>query len=639
MRNRFKRFLIGRPLKNEAIHGEKYTIPWGLPILASDAISSVAYAGQEMLVVMVPVIGALAYNQLTILSLAIIGLLGLLMLSYSQTIENYPNGGGAYVVAKENLGIFAGVTAGAALSVDYILTVAVSVSSGVEQLTSTFPHFLDYKVYIAVFIVIILMVGNLRGISESAKIFSVPTYAFIIGLVTMLIFGFVRYKTGAHIDEPYLPKALSENKMTFLALLILSLKAFSSGCTALTGVEAVSNAVPSFKQPSTKNAKTVLRLLSLIILVLFGGTSILARIYHIIPPLPDGVSIPGVASQDKAVLVGMAGQIFGNNTFMYFFIAISTFVILVLAANTAYSGFPLLVSVMAKEGYAPRQLSMRGDRLSYSNGIIALSCVAALLIVVFQASVTRLIGLYAIGVFISFTLSQSGMFMKWFRTRGEKWKHKAFINGLGAIVTTIVVVIIAFEKFNQGAWVVVFLIPTLMFLMLKVKKHYKSVSAQLRIPLEEIASINITRDIYRNRVIVPIESINKASVRALRYAKTISDNVIAFNVSIDEEDGQKVRERYNMLSTDIPLYIKYSPFRKVVDPLMKFIESAEYDYQRGDMITVILPQFSVRKWWNKYLHNQTRIYIERQLLKHKHIVVATMPLQLKDDDFVLKKKL
>jgi K+ transporter len=309
-----------------------------------------------------------------------------------------------------------------------------------------------------------------------------------------------------------------------------------------------------------------------------------------------------------------------------------------MAANTAYSGFPLLVAVMAKEGYVPRQLSMRGDRLSYSNGIIVLSAISILLIVLFKAKVTSLIGLYAIGVFISFTLSQTGMFIKWVKNRGNHWFPKALVNGIGGLVTAIAVMVISFTKFHEGAWVVVILIPILIFLMLKVKRHYTAVRMQLRVKSEELETIKIETDKYRNRVIVPIESVNKSSIRALRFARTISDNVVAFCVTTDEESGKEVQEKYMKLDTDIPLIVKYSPFRKVVEPLLKFIESAEYEYQKGDMITVLLPQFSVKRWWHKYLHNQTRVFIERELLKHKHIVVSIMPLQLKDDDLVLNIK-
>ncbi|HEX2947665.1 MAG TPA: APC family permease [Clostridia bacterium] len=611
----FKRFLIGKPLQNEAEGEQKYGILWGLPILASDAISSVAYAGQEILLVLLPAIGILAYGQLSYISFAIIGLLALLMLSYRQTIKSYPNGGGAYIVAKDNLGIIAGVTAGAALSVDYILTVAVSVSSGVEQVTSAFLPLRPYTVVISVLMVLLLMIGNLRGIRESSRIFGIPAYAFIIAMLSMLVVGFIKLKGG------YIPPEPTIQSIGEPITMILILKAFSSGCSALTGVEAVSNAVPNFKHPSVKHARTVLLLLSIIILVLFGGTSLMANAYHVVPG-------------EKALLILMAEEVFGRNIMFYYLMA-TTFIILVLAANTAYSGFPLLVAVMAKEGYVPRQLSMRGDRLSYSNGILVLSLVSAILIIVFKAKVTALIGLYAVGVFISFTLSQTGMFVKWIKTKEGHWLAKALVNGTGAVVTAVTVVIIAFTKFEEGAWVVVLLIPILIFMMLKVKKHYVAVKKQLRLKPEELAEIDVDHSAYVNRVIVPIESVNRSSVRALRYAMTISNNVIAFSVQTSDEEERELKGKYLKLNTGIPLIVKYSPYRKVVEPLLKFIESAEYEYEKGDMITVILPQFTVKRWWHSVLHNHTRIFVQRELLKHKHIVVAVMPLQLKDDNEVL----
>ncbi len=616
MYKKIRRVLVGRPLKNEALNDQKMGVLWGLPILSSDAISSVAYAGQEVLMVLIPIIGLGAYRQMSFISVSIICLLMLLMLSYRQIIDSYPNGGGAFVVAKENLGIHAGVTAGAALAVDYILTVAVSISSGVEQFTTAFKEFKPYSVLIACALVVLLMIGNLRGIRESSRIFGIPAYLFIFGIVTMIVWGLINIKSG-YVPPP--PKNMPSVVEPLSIILIL--RAFSNGCTALTGVEAVSNAVPNFKNPSTKYAKRVLFLLSMIILILFGGSSVLANLYKVNP-------------QGNAMLVLIAEEIFGHN-FMFYYITATTFIILVMAANTAYSGFPMLISLMAKEGYAPRQLSMRGDRLSYDNGIILLSIVASILMIVFKAKVTSLLGLYAIGVFISFTLAQTGMFVKWKNSKEKGWRHKALINGIGAVVTAIVVVIIAFTKFEEGAWLVVILIPVLIFLVFKVKKHYNAVMRQLRLKPEEIAAFDINRAAYTNRVIVPIESINRSSLRALRYARTISENVVAFSVAIDDESAKKIKEKFDALNIDIPLITKYSPFRKVVDPLLKFIESAEYDYEDGDMITVILPQFAVKKWWHKILHNNTRYYIERELLKHKHIVVSVMPLQLRDDDFVL----
>jgi amino acid transporter len=619
MTTKIKRFLIGKPLKNEALSGEKFGVLWGLPILSSDAISSVAYAGQEILIVLIPAVGLMAFKQLTFISAGIIALLAILMLSYRQTIDSYPNGGGAFVVAKENIGLIAGVVAGSALSIGYILTVAVSIASGVDQITSAFPILRRFTIPLCVVVILLMTLGNLRGIKESAKLFSLPTYLFILSIIIMLIVGVIKVMIIGHPMPP--PPSIAAAAPAGTLTLLLLLRAFTNGCAALTGVEAVSNAVPNFRSPSAKNAKTVLLLLSILVLIVFGGTSVIANFYPVDP-------------EKGAMLVQIAELIFGRTLPFYIITALS-FVILVLAANTAYFGFPNLISVMAKEGYLPRQLNLRGDRLSYSNGIVLLSAIAALLIVLFRANVTSLIGLYAIGVFISFTLSQAGMFMKWRRDKTGNWKFKAAVNGFGAFVTFIIVIVIAITKFTQGTWIAVIVIPIMIFMMLQVKKHYVSIQKQLKIPADELANMDLAHDMYRNRVIVPVESINKASVRALRYARTISDNVVAFNVSTDEETGKKLREKYDTLNSDIPLIIKYSPFRKVVDPLLKFIESTEYDYQKGDIITVILPQFMVKKRWNNILHGHTRLYLERQLLKHKHIVIATMPLQLKDDTVVM----
>jgi amino acid transporter len=617
MLKKIKRVLIGKPLKNTALKGEKMGILWGLPILSSDAISSVAYAGQEMLIVLIPAIGAAAYMQMSVLSWCIIGLLTILMLSYRQTIDSYPNGGGAFVVAKENLGEIPGMVAGAALAVGYILTVAVSVSSGVEQIASAFQVLDPYIVPLAVFLVILLMIGNLRGVRESSKLFGVPTYAFIAGILIMILYGAFKLKAG------YVPPVPDLGKPVQSITLLLMLRAFASGCTALTGVEAVSNSVPNFKNPPTKYAKMVLLLLCVIILVLFAGTSLIANYYRVIP------------GESGALLVLLAEQIFGD-TFMYYYITVSTFVILILGANTAYSGFPLLIAVMADEKYAPKQLSMRGDRLSYTNGIISLSVISILLIVGFNANVTSLLGLYAIGVFISFTLSQSGMFMKWKRHKSEHWRPKAFINGLGASVTAIVVLIIAVAKFRQGSWVVLVLLPLVVFLINQIHNHYISVKEQLKLEESEYDGVSFDKMEYENKIIVPIDSVNKASVRALRYAHTICDDVVAFCVAIDDESAREVQEKFDKLGTDIPLVIKLSPYRRVIDPLLRFIESTEYDYEHGDMITVLLSEFVVKRWWHRFLHNNTRTYIEKRLLKHKHIVVSVMPLQLKDDRFYLE---
>ncbi len=613
-----KKLLIGKPLRNEAIHGEKYKVLWGLPILASDSISSVGYAGEEILIALVPVIGALSFMYLTYISLAIIALLVILTFSYSQTISAYTNGGGAYIVASDNLGHIAGVTAGTSLAIDYMLTVAVSISSGIAQLTSAFTSLAPHHVIICLLVLLFIMIGNLRGIKESSRMFSIPTYLFIVGSLAMIIIGIVKFKMG--LVNPVVP--VQQMKANGAVTIFLILKAFSNGCTALTGVEAVSNAVPNFEKPAHKHAAKTLWLLSLFVLLIFGGISILANMYHVIPV------------EGKTVLNQIALNVFGNN-FMFYFYTASSILILVMAANTAYSDFPLLMSIMGRDGYVPRQFSMRGDRLSYSTGIIILSLIAGILILIFRGDVTLLLPLYAIGAFSSFTLSQFGMVMRWKRIKGEWWKLKAFVNGFGALTTAIVVLIIAFEKFLAGAWIVIIVTPLMVLMFMRIKKHYLALAKQLDIKASDLKGFNIEKNCYRNHVIVPLESINQSSLRALRFAKTISDNVIAFNISIDEEHANKVKEKYAMIDTDIPLIVKYSPFRKVVSPLLKFIESAEYEYEKGDVITVVLPEFIVKSWWQNIMHNNTSYFIKKELLKHKHIVVATMPLQLKDDKVVL----
>lgn len=626
MLDKMKRLLIGKPLKNEAIAGQKYNVLFGLPILASDPISSVAYASEEILLVLVPAVGFLAYRNLIFISLAIIGLLLILTFSYRQTIRAYPNGGGAYIVASDNLGRAAGITAGAALSVDYILTVAVSISSGTAAITSAFPALARFTVPICLGILLLIMLGNLRGIRESSHLFSLPTYAFIASILLMIIVGLIGHFTGLIHPRPLPMSALPATGNP--ATLLIMLSAFANGCAALTGVEAVSNAIPNFREPQIKNARRVLMLLSFFVLICFGGISMLANIYKVIPHTAG----PTVLSQ-------IASSIFGNSPF-YYLIQATTALILVMAANTSFSDFPLLFSLIASDGYAPRQLSQRGDRLSFSNGILALSAVAALLIIVFRGNTNALIPLYAVGVFISFTLSQFGMFQHWLKRRGKEknWLGKAAVNGLGTLVTTVVVIIIAVTKFVHGAWIVVIIIPIFVLLMLKVKKHYKDVARQLKVEPDELSETDISSDSYRNRVIVPVESINRASIRALRYARSISDNVIAFNVSTDEESGHKLRDRFSSLKTDIPMHITYSPYRKVFEPLLQFIESEEYDYKKGDMITVIIPQFEVKKRWQRILHNGSGKSIERRLLKYKHIVIATMPLQLKDEGLLFSRK-
>jgi len=605
---RIKRRLIGDPLETESLRFERLSVLRGLAILSSDPISSVAYAGEEILIVLVFVIGAAAYSWLLVVAAAIIGLLGILNFSYRQTVEAYPNGGGAYVVARENIGVKYGLVAGAALLVDYLLTVSVSTTAGTAAITSAFPALLPYRVAITVFMIIILTIGNLRGIRESAKIFSLPTYLFVFTILILVFFGLFKfYVLGVTPQTASVPPVVSG------VTLFLLLRAFASGCTALTGVEAVSNAVPVFKEPSRENAKKVLLLLAFLVLLLFGGTSLLANLYRAIP------------NPQETVISQVAAGVFGR-TFFYYLVQATTAMILVLAANTAYAGFPLLASILAQDGYAPRQLTMRGERLVYSNGIVILSALAILLVVVFRGDVHLLIPLYAVGVFMSFTLSQAGMFRRWLRGREGGWRYKAVINGAGAVVTGVVTLIIGVERFARGAWIVFILIPFLVSLMLVVKRHYVSIANQLR--LEETGERRVTFQ-GEHHIIVPVAGLNKAVITSLKYARSLSHNVVAYHVSVDPDYGEKLRQKWEKWVPDIPLIIKESPYRSIIRPLIEFIESEEHASKPNDFITILVPEFIVGKWWHHLLHNQTGFFIRSALVHEKNVAISSVPYRLR----------
>lgn len=619
MLDSLKKILVGKPLKNDQLQTEKYNVPFGLSILSSDAISSVAYASEEILWVLVPVIGIAAYKYMFMDAIGIICLLLILVLSYRQTIASYPGGGGSYIVAKDNLGVIPGLIAGASLSVDYILTVAVSISAGTAAITSAFPFLFNHRITIALVFLIIIMIGNLRGISESARLFAFPPYLFIFSMLAMIVYGIYKVRVLGYV--PTAPANLPQqmNDIT----LFLFLRAFASGCTALTGVEAVSNGIPNFKEPAVKNATKVLFLLAAIILIIFGGMSYLATIYHAVPSI------------DKTVISQIAEQIFGNS-FMYYLIQASTAIILILAANTAFSGFPMLLAVIAKDGYAPRQLRQRGQRLSFSNGIIFLTSIAAALIIIFRGETHHLIPLYAVGVFVSFTLSQSGMVVKWFKTRlsDNKWLLKAGINGLGALVTFVTALIIAVTKFLSGAWIVIILIPAMIRFMLMIKEHYNYVAANLRLDPQHVPDL-ILSDYPPKHFIVLVENLNKAVVKALEYAKCLSDDIVAFHVSIDAEETEKLKMRWEKYKIEIPLIIKESPYREIIKPLIEYIESDEYSSKWGEMVTVVLPQFVVNKPWENILHNQTSMFIRSTLLKHQienyaNISVISVPFLIEE---------
>jgi len=603
-----KKLLIGKALKTEQLKSEKFNVFWGLPVLSSDAISSVAYAGQEILWVLIPAVGFMAFTDMIHAVLMIIFLLFVLVFSYRQVIDCYPNGGGAYIVAQDNLGVTPSLIAAAALCIDYILTVAVSISAGAAAITSAFPSLLPYTVIICIVLIIIMTIGNLRGISESAKAFAIPPYLFICVMVIMIVCGFVKYNIlGIH------PKPLYAipNFTNTLSLLVF-LRAFAAGCTALTGVEAVSNGIPSFKEPSQKNAKIVLLLLGIVAFVLFGGMSYLSAIYK------------AIFRPDITVIAQLAIQIFGQGSIMFYIVQATTALILIMAANTSYNGLPLLLSIIAKDGYVPRQFTKRGSRLGYSNGIMFLSLAAIILLVYFNGDTHDLLPLYAVGVFVSFTLAQTGMVLRWFRTKKGSWRHKALINGIGALLSFVATMVLAITKFWEGAWIVCILIPLLVFLMVRVKIHYNIVADELKLDItEKPKAINYEKQ--KNYMIIPIDSLNKTFLKSYNYAKSLTEDIIIFHVSVDDEATEKLLERWEEYGIDIPIVVKKSPYRNLIGPLVKFIESEEFVVMPGDTITVVMPQFVVKKWWQNILHNQTSLFIKSNLLKRRNIALTTLP--------------
>ncbi|MEQ8201872.1 MAG: APC family permease, partial [Syntrophomonadaceae bacterium] len=609
------RWIFGKKMASANIAEEKLTVFWGMPILSSDAISSVAYAVEEMLLVLVPIIGVASFVWMPRLAGVIILLLIILVFSYSNVVDAYPQGGGAYAVAKENISTLAGLTAAAALSIDYTLTVAVSISSATAAITSAIPILYTHRVAIAVTIIALLIIANVRGVRESARIFSLPTYAFIFAIISLVAVGMFKHATGADAVLPA-PAADPVSVGTQAVTVFLLLRAFSSGCSALTGVEAVSDAVPNFKAPATKNAKIVYLMLAAAIIICFGGMAYLTKLYQVVP------------NPHRTVAAQIAMDVFGPGG-MFYFIQATTAIILAMAANTAFAGFPTLLSVVAQDGYAPRQLKLRGHRLNFSNGIIALGFLAILLVVVFKANTHLLINLYAVGVFTSFTLAQGGLLIRWARQRQPGWQYKALINGFGAAVTLTALVVVGATKFLAGAWIVFMVVPIMIWAMLRVKDHYNSVARQLDIPNDTLGMINLI-PAYSHHVIVPIDSLNAMVVKALRYARTMTDKVEAFHIETYEGEADKLKAKWAGLNTDIQLIVRYSPYREVIGPLRDYIDSEEHASQPGDIITVLLPQFFVPKWWQTALHNNTSLFIANALFSKRNVVVAILPFYLED---------
>ena len=613
MLSELKRLVIGDPLDTERQTHERISKKVALAVFSSDALSSVAYATEEILHVLV--LGGLAALSLALpVSGAIAVLLFVVAFSYRQTIKAYPLGGGSYIVAKDNLGVYPSLLAGAGLLVGYVLTVAVSLSAGVSAIVSALPELNSYRVPIALLFVALLTVTNLRGLRESGAIFSVPTYAFIVTIFAILILGGYRYLTGAIVpvaapEELAAVQAHSDDVFG----LVLMIQAFAAGCTALTGIEAISDGVPAFKKPEWRNARTTLTVMAVILTAMFLGISFLATHYRTLPPH---------GGNPETVLSQIGRGVFGGRGIPYAVLQAATAMILVLAANTAYADFPRLLSFLARDRFLPRQLGTLGDRLVFSNGILVLAVTASVLMILFNATVTALIPLYAGGVFISFTISQFGMVQRWRRLREPGWQQGMLINGIGAVTTFGVAGVVIYQKFMLGAWLLLLIIPLIIGLFVMIHKHYVTAAKQLSLEgLQPPPPL-------RNIVIVPVSTLHRGTVNALTYAEAIAPGfVTAVHVSLNPEQTQRLRMQWDAWGGDIPLIVLPSPYRSLIRPLLSYIDEVGARWE-NDVVTVILPEFVPARWWHHLLHNQTTLLIKGALLFRRNKVVTSVPYHL-----------
>ena len=600
-----KRVLVGAPIPSHLAHHERLSRVTGLAVLSSDPLSSVAYATEEILRVLILVnVSALAFASP--IAAVIASILAIVVYSYRQTIYAYPSGGGAYIVARENLGELPSLVAASALLIDYILTVAVSIAAGVAALTSAFPGVMDHRVPLALGFLAVLTLGNLRGIRESGQIFAAPTYFFIASLLVLIATGIWRSVTGA--IAPIETQGTMSSIGQPITLLLL-LRAFSNGCTAMTGVEAVSNGVPAFKAPEARNAAATMVIMATLSIAMFLGITLLAQSYKVVP------------SETETVVSQLARGIFGGRGTPYYLVQLATMLILILAANTAYADFPRLASILARDRYLPRQFMNQGDRLAFSNGILGLSAFAAVLLVTFGGDTHALIPLYMIGVFLSFTISQAGMVVHWKALRQRGWRWNSAVNGTGSVVTALVLIVVAITKTHEGAWIIMLLIPLLVVVFRITKGHYTAVAAQLTLtdwqPPER----------HQNRVIVPVSGVQRAVVSALDYARTLSPDVRAVYIDIDPAVTGQVQSDWAKWGRGIPLVVLASPFRSLMEPLLEYVEQLDAAH-KDDYITVVLPEFVPARWWHHLFHNQRALLIKGAFLFKPHTIVTSVPFHL-----------
>ncbi|MBX2861902.1 MAG: APC family permease [Vampirovibrio sp.] len=615
---RLKRLFLGSPIASNRDRHERLSIPLALAVFASDALSSTAYATEEILIALTASLYAVQANLLSLpVALAIAALMGIVVISYQQVINAYPQGGGTYEVSKDRLGILASQIAGGALLIDYVLTVAVSVSAGVANLTSTGWIDHHYRLHLAIIFLILIILINLRGVRESGKAFAVPAYAFIATMALLLVTGFYRAFTGDIPDQEIAisstAPAGSDNVMS-LALLFVLLNAFSHGCAALTGIEAISDGVKAFKEPVAKNANKTLLIMGLVLGSIFLGMTGLAYLFHI---QPDHLGQETVVSQ-------LGRAVFGDGSLLYYWLQSFTIIILILAANTSFSGFPRLAAILAEDGFLPRQLKNLGDKLVFSNGILILGVLSLFLIIIYQADTHALIPLYAVGVFLSFSLAQAGMVMDHLSKREPGWKRRLLINGVGALATGVVTIILAIEKWTEGAWMVIVLIALLILLFRSIRQHYQAVAKQLVLPETGYCPVSV-----EHTVLVLVSSLNKGTIPALEYAKTISSHVEAVHIELNPQATQRLRNAWDEWGCGIPLTILKSPYRSISEPLVDYIDEVEGRYEHN-LVTIILPEFVTKKWWHNLLHNQTALLLKTLLRLKKGKVVTTVRYYLEE---------
>jgi amino acid transporter len=605
-----KRFAVGRPLETSQEVHQRLSKAKALAVFGSDPISSCAYATEAALLILMSA-GNGALHISFYEAIAVVVVLSIVAFSYRQTVYAYPNGGGSYIVSRENLGVMPGLIAAAALMIDYVLTVAVSIVAGSAAVTSmlvasghTLPSSVNLNVILSLIFIVILVLGNLRGIRQSGTIFSIPTYLFIVSLIAVLVFGLFKAFNGT-LSPSSAPTVLEVAQPVTLWLI---LKSFSAGAVAMSGTEAVSNGVPAFQKPESKNAARTLIMMAGLLGVFFLGVSYLSMHMGLVPG-------------EETIISQVAKAVFGTGAF-YIVFQIATMGILVIAANTAFADFPRLSSILARDNYMPHQFMDRGDRLAFSTGIIALGGIAALLVIVFGGDVNALIHLYAVGVFIAFCMSNSGMVVHWWRKRERKWKSSIVVNGIGAIVTAVILVVVAVTKFMSGAWIVVLLIPVIVAVFLMIHRHYTNVADQLRVVPEQLPSPKIDQV-----VVVPVDDINYASLRAIAFARTLASDAILLHVSTDPESAEKVKQKVETYVPDLKLAVIESPFRSFVRPLQAYV-SAIHSQKPDAFVTIVLPEFITARWWERYLHERSAARLHRAFEKHPNIAVVMVPYLL-----------